>query len=509
MSTFVLIKSFIHTFSQKHSRSGFCCARFANSQCRANSVSRLFCSSEASTGTKSEKSKSNKNDIENNAPQGIEDLRQVRVNKLEDIKKGGMNPFAYQFKVSHKANELQKLFKNLPNGEEDSNARVSFAGRIMARRVFGKLAFFELKDESGSIQAYIEKSRLGDGFKSIKDWTDAGDIIGVTGTVKRTDKGELSVYVNEWTMLTKSLLPLPDKYYGLTDVNKRYRQRHLDMIVNPEVREVFKARAFITSSIRRILDEDGFLEIETPILNSQPGGAEARPFNTYHNTLEMELTLRIATELHLKRLIVGGFEKVYEIGRIFRNEGLSTRHNPEFTSIELYQAYADYDDMMELTEKLVTTIAKQLHDGSLEVTYGEEKIDFRTPWRRISMHKLVEETCGVDFLPYIEAGDVEGAKTVAKSIPNIPHGLINEKGTAGEILNIVFEELCESNLIQPTFVTDHPIDISPLAKPHRSKPGLTERFELFIVGREHANAFSELTDPIDQRKRFEKQVFLR
>jgi len=322
--------------------------------------------------------------------------------------------------------------------------------------------------------------------------------------MKRTEKGELSVYVKEWTILTKSLLPLPDKYKGLTDINKRYRQRHLDMIVNPEVRDTFRKRARITSLIRKILDDKGFLEIETPILQSQPGGAEARPFETYHNSLDMTLTLRIATELHLKRLIIGGFDRVYEIGRIFRNEGLSTRHNPEFTSIELYQSYADYSQMMDLTEELVTTIAQNLHN-SLHITYQNETIDFTPPWRRVSMHQLVLEKAGVDFLPAVQAADVQAARELAQQA-GIPASLVASKPTAGECLNVVFEELCEKDLIQPTFVTDHPIDISPLAKPHRSQAGLTERFELFIVGREHANAFSELTDPIDQRRRFEQQA---
>lgn len=387
---------------------------------------------------------------------------------------------------------------------------VSIAGRIMIRRVFGKLAFFTLQDETGLIQLYIEKGRLGDQFQQLKDFTDAGDIVGVRGTMKRTDKGELSVYVKEWEMLTKSLLPLPDKYHGLSDISKRYRQRHLDMIVNPEVRETFRARAFITSSIRRMLDADGFLEIETPILNSQPGGAEAKPFETYHNSLEMDLTLRIATELHLKRLIVGGFDRVYEIGRIFRNEGLSTRHNPEFTSIELYQAYADYDDMMTLTERIISTIAKDL-TGSMKVPYQGTEVDLTPPWRRAPMAELVSEKCGVDFMSLIKASPSSEAVATAMEaavMAKIPKSLLENKKSVGEIMNVMFEELCESELIQPTFVMDHPVEVSPLAKPHRSpdKKGLVERFELFIVGREHANAFSELTDPLDQRERFNQQV---
>lgn len=381
----------------------------------------------------------------------------------------------------------------------------------MVKRTFGKLAFFQLQDDTGFIQLYIDKGRLLDVFDDIRDVVDAGDIIGVTGTMKRTDKGELSVYVSSWSMLTKSLQPLPDKFHGLTDVNKRYRQRHLDMIVNPEVRQVFRDRAFIISAIRSMLDKDSFIEIETPILNSQPGGADAKPFDTYHNSLEMNLTLRIATELHLKRLVVGGFDRVYEIGRIFRNEGLSTRHNPEFTSIELYQAYADYNDMMLLTEKLVATIAQQLR-GSTVVPYQEHLIDLTPPWRRVSMNDLVLEATGVDFYNtfMLNRSDpesaLEEARVAAVQSGRVPLELVASKRSVGEIMNVVFEERCEKLLIQPTFVTEHPVEISPLAKPHRSKPGLVERFEMFMVAREHANAFSELTDPIDQRSRLAAQA---
>ena len=439
--------------------------------------------------------------------QSASEIRQARVNKLEDMRAAGVNPFAYTFSASHKTAELAELYKGLAPGEERADVTVSVAGRVMVRRVFGKLAFFTLQDETGQIQLYCEKGRMGEGFEQLKQWTDGGDIVGARGTVKKTDKGELSVYVQEWTMLTKSLAPLPDKWGGLTDRDTRYRQRHLDMIVNPDVRRTFKARSQIIATIRRMLDEVGFLEIETPILNNQPGGAEAKPFETFHNALGMQLTLRIATELHLKRLVVGGFDRVYEIGRIFRNEGLSTRHNPEFTSIELYQAYADYADMMALTERIVSSIARDLTGGTV-VQYQGTAIDLTPPWRRASMDELVREACGVDFLPLVAAGGEAGAakaKEAAKAA-GVAAALVDGKNTAGEVLNVVFEELCESKLIQPTFVTDHPVDISPLAKPHRSKPGLTERFELFAVGREHANAFSELTDPIDQRARFEKQA---
>lgn len=306
-------------------------------------------------------------------------------------------------------------------------------------------------------------------------------------------------------MLTKSVLSLPDKFHGLTDITKRYRMRHVDMIVNPNVRDTFRKRALITSKLRRLLDDKGFLEIETPVLHTQSGGAEAKPFETYHNKMDMDLTLRIATELHLKRLIVGGFERVYEIGRIFRNEGISTRHNPEFTSIELYQAYADYEDMINLTEELVCAIAKDVC-GSLTVPYGTHTIRFERPWRRVTMHDVVkEEIPDFDFAS-LDRSDPDSVNQARQAAVKAGVPGVEDLKTVGEILNSCFEELCEPKLIQPTFVIDYPVEVSPLAKPHRSKPGLVERFELFAVGREHANAFSELTDPIDQRIRFEAQA---
>jgi lysyl-tRNA synthetase class 2 len=327
----------------------------------------------------------------------------------------------------------------------------------------------------------------------------------VKGTIRRTDKGELTVYAQHWEMLTKSVLPLPDKFHGLTDVTKRYRMRHLDLIVNEKTRETFRKRAMITSHLRRILDEKGFLEIETPVLHSVPGGAEAKPFETYHNTMDMDLTLRIATELHLKRLIVGGFEKVYEVGRIFRNEGISTRHNPEFTSVELYQAYADYNDMMDITEELVCEIAQKVC-GSLVIPYGNHTISFERPWTRATMHDLVKEAIPDFDFAALDPNDPTSLEQARQAA--IQAGVMEAQDlqSVGEIVNACFEELCESKLIQPTFVIDYPVEVSPLAKPHRTKPSLVERFELFAVGREHANAFSELTDPVDQRVRFEAQA---
>ncbi|MBD0266987.1 MAG: lysine--tRNA ligase [Cyanobacteria bacterium Co-bin8] len=435
-----------------------------------------------------------------------DEIRAIRLQKVEDLKQLGLNPYAYRWEITHHAAELQEKYADIVAGQE-VETEVSLAGRILARRVFGKLAFFTLQDETGLIQLYLDKKEIASGmaetdadaFEHLKALTDVGDIIGVKGIIKRTEKGELSVKVREYALLTKSLLPLPDKWHGLTDVAKRYRQRYVDLIVNPEVRDTFRKRALITASIRRYLDQQGFIEIETPVLQTEAGGADARPFITYHNTLDMQLYLRIATELHLKRLIVGGFEKVFEMGRIFRNEGISTKHNPEFTSIEVYQAYADYSDMMDLTEAIITTAAKDVL-GTLQVTYQGETIDLTPPWRRITMHEAVQEKTGVDFSQFTV---LEEAKAAAKAA-----GLtgVDDCDSIGRLLNEGFEQAVEETLIQPTFIIDYPVEISPLAKPHRSKPGLVERFEMFIVGRETANSFSELTDPIDQRQRLELQA---
>ena len=435
----------------------------------------------------------------------LEEIRATRLTKVEQLKQAGQNPYAYRWEVSHHNADLQTKYADLGAGEE-VEVEVTIAGRIMARRVFGKLAFFTLQDETGVIQLYLDKTRITESmvdqpaaFDHLKQLTDVGDILGAIGTVKRTEKGELSVYVRQYAMLTKSLLPLPDKWHGLTDVAKRYRQRYVDLIVNPEVRETFRRRALITASMRRYLDQQGFIEIETPVLIGEAGGAEARPFTTHHHTLEMDLYLRIATELHLKRLIVGGFEKVFELGRVFRNEGISTRHNPEFTTIEVYQAYADYDDMMALTEAIVTTAAQEVL-GTLKLTYQGTPVDLTPPWRRVTMHAAVQEQTGIDFS---QLQTLEEAKAAAKSA-----GLhdLDKCESIGHVLNEAFEQKVETTLIQPTFVTDYPVEISPLAKPHRAKPGLVERFELFMVGRETANSFSELTDPIDQRQRLEAQA---
>ncbi|WP_338429475.1 lysine--tRNA ligase [Synechococcus elongatus] len=436
----------------------------------------------------------------------MSDLRATRLEKALQLRELGFEPYAYRWDCSHSAAQLQALYADLPAGEEVA-VEVAIAGRIMARRVFGKLAFFTLQDESGQIQLYLERQRLSESmaaidpeaFSHLKALTDVGDILGVKGSIRRTEKGELSIAVSQYAILTKSLQPLPDKWHGLTDVEKRYRQRYVDLIVNPEVRETFRRRAKITAAIRRYLEDQGFIEIETPVLQAEAGGAEARPFITYHNTLEFDLYLRIATELHLKRLIVGGFEKVFELGRIFRNEGISTRHNPEFTSIEVYQAYADYEDMMRLTETLIAQVAEQVV-GTLQVPYQGQTIDLAPPWKRATMAELVLAATGIDFeaLPDLAAG-IAAVKAAGIPVPE-------DCPSLGKLLNHCFEEKVEATLIQPTFVIDYPVEISPLAKPHRSKPGLVERFELFIVGRETANSFSELTDPVDQRQRLEAQA---
>jgi lysyl-tRNA synthetase class 2 len=434
----------------------------------------------------------------------LSELRETRLEKGLALAALGQGPYGLRFEPSHRTATLQADHADLANGEE-RDLSVAVAGRVMTRRVMGKLAFFTLADESGPIQLFIEKATLStsmpedpEAFAHLTSLVDAGDLIGVQGTLRRTDRGELSVKVTRWQMLSKSLQPLPDKWHGLADVEKRYRQRYLDLIVSPHTRETFRRRARAVSAIRRWLDERGFLEIETPVLQSVPGGADARPFETHHNALDLPLTLRIATELHLKRLVVGGFERVYELGRIFRNEGVSTRHNPEFTSIEIYQAYADYGDMMALTEQLIAHVCAQVCGGT-RLTYQGTEIDLTPPWRRATMHDLVREATGLDFSGF--ASRDEAATAMAAQGLEVP-ALAD---SVGRLLVEAFEQRVEADLIQPTFVIDYPVENSPLARAHRSKPGLVERFELFIVGRETANAFSELIDPVDQRQRLEAQ----
>lgn len=440
----------------------------------------------------------------------MSEIRDARLLKANSLINKGFEPYAENFKISHSTKFLIEKFSYLNHGQE-FNLNVALAGRVLAKRVMGKIAFFTITDQEGKIQLYLEKKIIDDfeinakllSFEDLKEIVDIGDWIGVYGTIKKTNKGELSIKVSKWEMLSKSLQPLPDKWHGLTDIEKRYRQRYLDLIVNPLSKNVFKTRARCISLIRRWLDEKNFLEIETPILQSEAGGAEARPFITHHNTLDIPLYLRIATELHLKRMVVGGFEKVYELGRIFRNEGISTKHNPEFTSVEIYQAFSNYIDMMNLTEDLIRNIVSTCCD-SLVINYQEKVIDFAKPWKRISMKNVVMEYTGIDFDSF--NGDLNKA---IKDLEEINIEISPKINTLGRLLNEVFEQKVESQLIEPTFVIDYPIEISPLARPHTENKEMVQRFELFIAGRELANAFSELIDPVDQRQRMELQQSLR
>ncbi|KAK9800766.1 hypothetical protein WJX73_009472 [Symbiochloris irregularis] len=414
------------------------------------------------------------------------DMRELRKQKAADLRAAGKDPYAYSFSRTHFAADLHKQFEELPAGQAAETDPVSVAGRVRARRVLGKLAFISIEDDSGSIQLYVDKKALDgqeeNAFKNMKVVLDMGDIVGATGGIRRTDKGELSVTANSLQILTKSLRPLPEKWHGLSDLEKRYRQRYVDMIVTEGVRDTLRARSTVCSAMRRLLESRGFLEVETPVLEATAGGADARPFVTYHNALSRSFTLRIATELHLKRMVVGGFERVFEIGRIFRNEGVSTRHNPEFTSVELYQAYADYHDMMNLTEELIEACSMAVL-GTGDITYQEDSLSLKAPFRRATMHELVQEATGVDLDSFY--GDVEAARGAAREAIqklDLPVGEINDAPTLGHLLNACFEAAVEATLIQPTFVMDYPIEISPLAKKHRSRPGLVERFELFIAG---------------------------
>lgn len=423
----------------------------------------------------------------------------VRREKLEHLQSQGIDPFGGKFTRTHVASELKDLYDRYTKEElEGKEEEVTIAGRIMTKRGKGKAGFAHIQDVSGQIQLYVRKDTVGEAAYEIFKTIDLGDIVGVKGTMFKTKVGELSVKVNDFRLLTKALRPLPEKYHGLKDIEQRYRQRYLDLIMNMESKETFVLRSKIIQAMRRYLDGQGFLEVETPMLHGIPGGATARPFITHHNALDIPLYMRIAIELHLKRLIVGGIEKVYEIGRVFRNEGVSTRHNPEFTMIELYEAYADYQDIMTLTEKLVSHVAKEVL-GTTTITYGDYEIDLAPKWTRKHMVDVVKEKTGVDFWQQMTD---EEARALAKE-----HDVeIKETMTYGHIVNEFFEQLVEEELIQPTFIYGHPVEISPLAKKNKDDERFTDRFELFIVGREHANAFSELNDPIDQRERFEAQV---
>ncbi len=423
----------------------------------------------------------------------------VRREKMEALRQQGIDPFGQRFERLHYAEDILKRFDGLTKEELEADPHeVQIAGRIMTKRQQGKAGFAHIQDMTGRIQIYVRLDTVGEKAYELFKQADLGDIVGIKGTVFKTNRGETTVKVVTFLPLTKALRPLPDKYHGLKDVEQRYRKRYVDLIINPEVKETFIKRSQIIAAIRRYLDQRGFLEVETPTLHHIAGGAAARPFITHHNALDMDLYLRIAIELHLKRLIVGGLEKVYEIGRVYRNEGISTRHNPEFTMLELYEAYADFHDMMALTEKMVEHVALEVL-GTTKITYGEYEVNLATPWKRLSMVDAIKETVGIDFTTPMSDDE---ARALA-----LEHGVkIEEHMGFGHIVNEFFEQKVEHTLIQPTFIYGHPVAISPLAKKNPDDPRFADRFELYIVGREHANAFTELNDPIDQKERFIAQL---
>ena len=435
--------------------------------------------------------------MENNKPESqvenLSEVLQVRRDKLSELQKMGRDPFKIsKYDVTHHSNEVIDQYDSL------EGQRVSLAGRIMSKRIMGKASFMHLQDQNGRIQAYVKRDDIGlDEYKLFKTY-DIGDIVGIEGFVFKTKTEEVSVHVEKLVLLSKSIQVLPATYHGLKDVDLRYRQRYVDLIVNPEVKDAFLTRTKALKALRSYLDERGFLEVETPILNTIAGGANARPFITHHNTLDIPMYLRIANELYLKRLIVGGFDKVYEMGRMFRNEGMDMKHNPEYTAIELYQAYADYKDMMDITENVISHMA-EIATGSMKINYQGTEIDFTPPWKRMTMEECVKEYAGVDFS---EINTDEEALAIARE-----KGIEITPGMRrGEVINAFFEEFGEDKLIQPTFITHHPVEVSPLAKRNVEDPRRTDRFEAFANKWELANAFSELNDPIDQRGRFEDQV---
>ncbi|MBR4209750.1 MAG: lysine--tRNA ligase [Lachnospiraceae bacterium] len=424
--------------------------------------------------------------------QDLNQLLKVRREKLAELQSSGKDPFTIvKYDVTHHSQDIKDGFETLEGSE------VSIAGRMMSKRVMGKASFCHIQDLKGSIQAYVSRDSLGDEAYAAFKKLDVGDIIGVKGKVFRTQMGEISVHADELTLLSKSLQILPEKYHGLTNTDMRYRQRYVDLIMNPEVKDTFIKRSQIIKEIRRFLDDRGFMEVETPMLVQNAGGAAARPFETHFNALDEDMKLRISLELYLKRLIIGGLERVYEIGRVFRNEGLDTRHNPEFTLMELYQAYTDYNGMMELTESLFKHLA-QVVCGSTTITYAGKEIDLGKPFRRLTMIDAIKEETGIDF-------DQVATEEEAKALAKERHIEFEDRHKRGDIINLFFEEFCEDKMIQPTFIMDHPIEISPLTKKKPNDPTKVERFELYINGWEMCNAYSELNDPIDQRERFKAQ----
>lgn len=441
-------------------------------------------------------------DVVNNENVQAEDLSEqvlIRRDKLKALCEEGKNPFEItKFDVTHLSADAINLFaEKEPSLAEGEEITVRVAGRMMSRRIMGKASFAHLQDEAGRVQLYVSRNDLGDeDYASFKKW-DIGDIIGIEGVLFRTKTGEISIHAKSAILLAKSLHPLPEKYHGLTNLEQRYRQRYVDLIVNPEVKDTFYKRSQILKEIRNYLDNKGFLEVDTPILVPMEIGASARPFKTHHNTLDLDMTLRIETELYLKRLIVGGMHRVYEVGRIFRNEGMDTKHNPEFTTIELYQAFADYKDMMDLVEEMYKMLAEKIC-GSTKITFQGTEIDMGH-WERLTMAEAVKKYAGVD---YNDWADDAQAREVAKKL----HVEVAEDATKGRVLIEIFDAYVEEKLIQPTFIYDYPVENSPLAKRKPQNPAFTERFEYFINATEYGNAFSELNDPIDQKGRFEKQV---
>src|SRR5574344_329888 len=438
----------------------------------------------------------NKQQVEEKALTEIEinEQMQNRIDKMHKIEEHGWRPFGHRFEWTHRSADVKEQFEALAEAE----AEVKLAGRVMAIRGHGKTCFMDMQDKTGRMQLYVRKDVLGEEDYSLVKMMDIGDTIGVTGIPFRTHMGEISIKVIKMEMLSKSLRPLPEKWHGLKDIETRYRQRYVDLIVNPEVRDTFVKRSQIIRSVREVLDSHDFLEVETPILNTIAGGAAARPFISYHNALDMQVYMRIAPELYLKRLIVGGMDRVYELGRVFRNEGIDNRHNPEFTSVEIYQAFADYRDMMDLTEEVVVKTALKVL-GTTKITYEGVEIELASPWKRMSMIDAVKEYSGKDFT---NVTDLEEARAMAKEL-NVP---VEPTFGIGKIINACFEEYVEDKLIQPTFITGHPKEISPLAKSNAENPDITDRFEGYIYGRELCNGFSELNDPLDQKERFLKQV---